>query len=250
MTDTESAPLMDSSEKEVQEETKFPMDQFLDHMGLSTPIDYLFQSFAISKSRQMIKTVEDNLTFLFHLIKTEDLKKEIPFPHAAFIERVYSQSPDELDKYIIWSTAESENWEKRKPLPFTDFHLYFLDVLKPNFQYSAEEIYRIFDAKRGESYFLNNGPRNNSTDRKFHVLFITTKVIVCFQIPECRFNEIKPEEEFICKWVSMSSKTTVRVVGEFAVFELPNFDIVSTPEEKQEMKEFFEADTVCKDCTV
>ena len=72
MTDTESAPLMDSSEKEVQEETKFPMDQFLDHMGLSTPIDYLFQSFAISKSRQMIKTVEDNLTFLFHLIKTED----------------------------------------------------------------------------------------------------------------------------------------------------------------------------------
>lgn len=241
-----------SNVPEASEEKKpnFPIDKFLDEMALSTPLDYLFQNFAIQKSRQNISKISDQLSFLFHLVRAEDLKQEIPFPHCAFIEKLDGACPDDPSRYIIWSTEESENWKSRKPLSFNEFHLYFLDVIKQMVQYSAEELYKVFDAKRGESYFINNGPRSQSLDGKFHLLFVTTKVIVAFQIPIVSYSEIEDKDLFSCKWVSLSEKVTVRPAFESAVFEFPVSPLVLSPEETKEYNENMEVYGECKDCQI
>jgi hypothetical protein len=141
----------EKSETVKQEDQPFPLNEFLNEIGLINPIDYVFQTFAIQKSRQNVsKMSSEDLLFLFHVIKNEDLKVEIPFPRCAFLEKVLPSDPALPVKYIIWAVEESDHWKTRKPLSFNEFHLYFVDVLNPNFGYSAEELYKVFDARHEE----------------------------------------------------------------------------------------------------
>jgi hypothetical protein len=237
-------------ETQVSEDQPFPLNEFLTEIGLSTPIDFVFQTFAIQKSRLNVsKMSSEDLLFLFHVMKNEDLKVEIPFPRCAFLEKVLPDDPSLPVKHIIWAIEESSTWKTRVPLSFTEFHLYFNDVLHPNLGYSAEELYKVFDARHDETYFINNGPRKNSIDKKFHVLFVTEKVIVAIQVPEVKYDEIPEKEMIQCKWVSLKENTLVKAVHESAVFLFPKKNLVFTEEEKKEYAENME-EGECKDCAV
>lgn len=237
------------------DEEKMPIDEFLSEVGLATPLDFVFQNFAIQKSRiNVSKMASEELMFLFHVMRNEDLKADNPFPRCAFLEKILPSDPSLPSKYIIWSVEESEIWKTRKQLPFTDFHLYFGEVLYPNLGYSAEELYKVFDARHDETYFINNGPRKQSVDKKFHVLFVTSKAIVAIQIPEVKYEEIPEEVTFICKWISLKEKSCIKLLHEYAVFEFAKRNLVFTEEEKQEyktnMETIDEGKEICKDCLV
>lgn len=250
--EVEQIPIVEQSSIDPE---KMPIDQFLDEVGLATPLDFVFQNFAIQKSRiNVSKMPSEELLFLFHVMRAEDLKVETPFPRCAFLEKILPPDPSLPSKYIIWSVEESDIWKTRKQLPFTDFHLYFGDVLYPNLGYSAEELYKVFDARHDETYFINNGPRKQSVDKKFHVLFVTNKVIVAIQIPEVKYEEIPDEVTFICKWISLKEKSCIKLLHEYAVFEFAKRNLVFTEEEKSEYKSNMETteekEEVCKDCVV
>lgn len=248
MDDTENDPI------KIEKDKPFPFDKFLEEVGLLTPIDYIFQTFAIQKSRLSVRNMDkEQLTFLFHVMKNEDLKKEIPFPQSAFLEKILPPSDDLPCKYVIWTVEESSLWSSRKPLSFPEFHLYFNDVLHPNLGYSAEELYKVFDARHDETYFINNGPRSGSADGKFHVLFVTDKVMVAIQIPPVLYHEIPDTELFTCKWVSLQEKTTIKSVHESAVFDFPKRNLVFSEEEKVDYKQNMDAELEegeCKECRV
>lgn len=234
----------------LKEEPANQFIQFLDEMGLSTPIDSVFQIFAIQKSRQLIsKMKNDELLFLFHVLKNKDLKEDFPFPRCAFIEKILSSDSNLPPKYIIWTVEESSLWKTRKPLSFNDFHLYFQDVLRPNFGYSAEELYKVFDAKHDDTYFINNGPRSGSVDNQFHVLFVTEKIIVAIQMPEVKYEEISDTECFMSKWVSLDCPVKIQECHESAVFLFPRKNLVFSEEEKKEYVANMEIDD-CPDCAV
>lgn len=245
------------TEEKVENTDPFPVDKFLEEVGLMTPLDLLFQTFAIQKSRQNLASMGNELAFLFHMIRSKDLKEDNTFPHVAFAERLLPDDPSGPSKFVIWSTEESENWKTRKMLSFNEFHLYFVDVLKPNLNYSAEELYKVLDAKRNESYFISNGPRKSSADEKFHVLFITPKFITTFQFPKIGYDDIPDDQLFICKWVSLTEKCTVRPAFEYAVFEFPQNNLVFSEEEVKEYNENMESfrnaptpEPECKDCQI
>ncbi len=249
---SESVHSSDDAEKnkELNSEETFPLNTFLQEIGLATPIDYVFQTFAIQKSRQSVVKMNDKeLLFLFHVMRSQDLKAEMPFPRSAFLEKVISSDPSLPIKYVIWAVEESPNWSTRTPLSFNEFHLYFQDVLHPNFGYSAEELYKVFDARHDETYFINNGPRSSSVDKKFHVLFVTEKVIVAIQMPEVKYEDIVDSECFTCKWVSLQDLCVARSVSESAVFYFPRKNLVFTEEEKKEYVENMEMDD-CSNCVV
>lgn len=232
----------------------FPINEFLNEIGLSTPIDYVFQTFAIQKSRLNVSKMDaETLLFLFHVMKNEDLKQEIPFPRCAFLEKIIGDDPAKPSRYVIWAVEESESWKTRKPLPFTDFHLYFNDVLHPNLNYSAEELYKVFDARHDETYFINNGPRKNSVDKKFHVLFVTEKVIVALQIPKLEYNDMPEDKLFQCKWVSLHENAFIQSISECAVFDFPKRNLVFSEEEKKEYNEnmdLVDSSTECEECKI
>lgn len=246
LSESQSMETTDTTEKQ------FPLNEFLTEIGLSTPIDYVFQTFAIQKSRLNVSKMDsENLLFLFHVMKQADLKEDIPFPRCAFLEKIDPPEPSLPSKYIIWAVEESLDWKNRKPLPFTDFHLYFNDVLHPNLHYSAEELYKVFDARHDETYFINNGPRSGSADKKFHVLFVTEKVIVALQIPHIAYDLIPSDKLFQCKWVSINEDSTIMPVSETAVFHFPRRNLVFTEEEKKmynENMELQDSDVECKEC--
>lgn len=248
---SESIMIEDGIEKkEPTEQETFPLNTFLQEVGLASPIDYVFQTFAIQKSRQsVVKMSDKELLFLFHVMRQQDLKAEMPFPRSAFLEKLTPTDPALPTKYIIWAVEESPNWVTRTPLTFNEFHLYFQDILHPNFGYSAEELYKVFDARHDETYFINNGPRSSSVDKKFHVLFVTEKLIVAIQMPEVKYEDIAETECFSCKWVSLNDPCVVRSISESAVFHFPRKNLVFTEEEKKEYVENMElAD--CSDCVV
>jgi hypothetical protein len=262
----EQMDMMTEESISIQEETKseaanadepkktFSMESFLKEMGLETPIDYLFHNFAIQKSRDAISKAKENFQFLFHLLTNSELDNEPrPFPRCCFLESGEWKMFDN-DKgltstplNVLWTFVPSEEWETREQLPFTDFHLYFIDVIKPNHHYSAEELYKIFDSKRGERYFLNSGTRADSDDRKYHILFITDKGIIVFHVPEIDITTIKEEEKFMSLWTSLKTPNILQYVKEFAYFELPSSYLVTSPSEISKMNEE-SSDVECKEC--
>lgn len=253
----ESDPIVEEKQTEETKDVKFSMESFLNEMALQNPIDYLFHNFAIQKSREVIAKANDHLQFLFHLMTTQELEQiERPFPRCCFLEKgVWKKFSDEkgleeIPLNVLWTFIPSEEWETRAQLPFTDFHLYFIDVMKPNYHYSAEELYRIFDSKRGERYFLNSGTRADSEDRKFHILFITDKGIIAFHVPELVIDDVVESEKFTSKWTSLSVPNILQYVKEFAYFELPSTYLVSSESEIEKMEQDDKETNECKDCHV
>lgn len=228
--------------------------KLLDSIGLQTPIDYIFLDFAVQKSRSSMREVVDQPAFLFHTIRSkESLEDEKPFPHSVFIEK-FSQkgfinsedgSIKTSEQYIMWNLVPSTEWEKREILSFGDFHLYFIDVLKPMFGYSAEELYKIFDQKKGDMFFLVQG--HHSINDKCIILFITKRNIIVFHVPKFEIVD-KVENKFLSKWISMDIPTEIQELHEYAIFELPSQNLVLTTEETNESKGDDKME--CPDCVV
>ena len=217
------------TEKMVSEEK---VGHFLKSVGLDHPLDFVFLSYATTKSVKAIDAMDPkNLLFLFHLLTSEMVEKNQLFPRAAFAEKVIK---DDKKVNIIWTFSPSETYESRLPKSFENFHLYFMNILKPSYQYSAEELYKIFRDKKEEMYFLNHGSRDDSENKLFHVLFVCPKMIIAFHIPFLDIEEIPSKELFMSKWVSNTSPVLLQEVFEHDVFEFPGEEYFS-PNEKTEV---------------
>ena len=236
---TEEAVMSDDVTKVIQEqENKF--NQLLNVIGLQTPLDYIFLDFAIQKSRLNLKDISSSPHFLFHTISRRDLTSEDrPFPHCLFIEKTTYKKFDEehsssvdVTEGIVWSLAPSDIWNTRDILPFTDFHLYFTDILKPLYGYSAEDLYRIFDEKKEETFFITHGNRESTEQKRIVTLFCTPKQLVVFHFDEVNSEFLSKQEKFSSKWISQDLLLNLVTLHEFAVFERAQFQLVSKePEE-------------------
>lgn len=219
-------------EKESMILTQENFPKFLQEVGLETPIDYVFNNYAMIQSRKRIENgPHDQLIFLFHLVTDGMLKEEKTFPRCAFIEKA---EKDDMPLNIFWTFSPSSRWETREIRSFEDFHYYFMTVMKPNFSYSAEQLYQILNEKRGESYFLNHGSRKNSEDGNFHILFVTPKCIVAFQVPQVDVEGIKKKELFHSKWISLDQPAFMQDCCEFETFEFPPIEYLDILEKQKE----------------
>jgi hypothetical protein len=209
-------------------------DAILNMIGLSTPIDYIFLDFAIQKSRLTLSNIGPNLQFLFHTIsRTALLGEGRVFPNSMFIEEVPIRKFDEslqttVDsaELVMWSLAPSSQWQTRDVLPFTDFHLYFNEVIKPLYNYSAEDIYRLFDDKKEDLYFVTHGTRESTESKKIITLFVTRSNIIVFHFDPVDVEKIPKTEKFASKWISLEYPICIKEINEYAVFERPKFQLV------------------------
>jgi hypothetical protein len=227
-----------TTEKNEENIPKEKMIEFLNGVGLSNPLDYIFLSYATTKSVKAIEAMNPaNLLFLFHLLTNDMIEKNMLFPRAAFIEKLIKE-----DKKInvVWTFSPSENFETREKKSFENFHLYFMNILKPSYQYSPEELYKIFREKKEEMYFLNHGSRNDSETRLFHVLFVCPKMIIAFHIPFLHFDDIPKKELFMSKWISNDSPVIIQDVFEYDIFEFPSQEYFSHEETKEQNLEVIE----------
>lgn len=224
----------------VAKELEKKFEDVLCMVGLQTPIDYIFLDFAIQKSRQNLTAVSDSLHFLFHTVSQHDLDHaDRPFPFSIFIEKYQTTNLSELDskqgeELVMWSLIPSEQWKNRTVSPFTDFHLYFQDVLRPLYGYSAEDLYRLFDQKRGQLFFVTHGTRSSTESKRIVTLFVTAKNIIVFHFDPVDVSEIKKEDKFMSKWVSTSLPISLQSLSEYAIFELPQRNLVMSDGEIKE----------------
>lgn len=217
-------------------------NELLNTIGLQTPLDYIFLDFAQQKSRLSLKEISDTPHFLFHTVSQHELKNaERPFPHCLFIEKKTFKKFDEevqssidVTEGILWNLTPSDIWTTRNILPFTDFHLYFMDVIKPLYGYSAEDLYRTLDQKKQDVFFITHGTRNSSESKRIITLFCTEKHIVAFHIDDVDVAVVPISEKFMSKWISADLPLSLHSVHEFAIFERPSFQLV--PEESNEEK--------------
>lgn len=225
------------------------VNQFLKVIGLTMPLDYLFLDHAMNMHREAIaKNQTISLQFLFQLIIGKD-EKDMNFPFSSFLEKISFRyvKPDcepleyaEDDRYIVTNFIPSAKWNENIPRPFSDFHLYYMDVLKPMLQQSVEELYALFDTKKGETFFLVFG------DRKLHqflvVLFVHRDLLIVFHVPP--FESKVTDLGHVCKWISNEVPTFQRQLTEHACFKLPETNLVLTAKgvelRKQQWKEAFE----------
>ena len=226
----------------VAKELEKKFENVLSMVGLQTPVDYIFLDFALQKSRLALSTVSDSLHFLFHTVSQHDLDNaDRPFPFSIFVEKyktkIFQESDaqtKEEEELVLWSLIPSKEWEKRPILPFTDFHLYFQDVLRPLYGYSAEDLYRLFDQKRGQLFFVTHGTRSSTESKRIVTLFVTMKNIIVFHFDAVDVTEVKKEDKFMSKWISLSLPISIKSLSEYAIFELPDRNLVMTHEEVKE----------------
>lgn len=232
MDETESDVTV-TEKKKGFELTEKVVNDFLRTIGLVQPIDYIFMDYAMTTNRKLISLNKEPLHFLFHVIMGGG-EEERPFPYCSFLELAssrhasVSEAGEEefktIQRYIIYNFCPSETWDQRTIHSFADFHLYFLDVIKPIVNQSAEELYQVIDIKRGETFFLMFG--NHQANEKIIVLFVTAKQIIAFHIPRPQLN---PDEYgYPCKWISLEIPCVSLPQTEFAIFELPEHNLVLT----------------------
>lgn len=202
------------------------IQQFLRVVGLVQPIDYIFLDYAMTRNRKEISNSKQPLHFLFHVVMGAE-GEERAFPYCSFLE-LCNYKISNMQRYVIYNLSPSDSWKTRPVAPFTDFHLYFLDVLKPCINQSAEELYQIIDIKRGETFFLIFGDREKT--EFLSVLFVTAKHIVVFHI--YRPVPLDPcfDHPYICKWVDTEIPCVGSPQHEYAIFELPDSNLVLTEE--------------------
>lgn len=236
-------------------EKKF--DRILNMIGLQTPCDYIFLDFAIQKSRSALTFSENNLQFLFHTMSKEALLQSgRVFPHSIFLERIPVHVFDETlqttvdtHELVMWVLSPSKEWSTRDILPFTDFHLYFGEVIKPLFNYSAEDLYRIFDNKKEDLYFITHGTRNDTDKKIIITLFVTKDNIIAFHFEHPNVMTVPADEKFKSKWISLEMPISMKEVTEFAIFERPRYQIVpSHHEESKGEKQVLNFSTPGLDC--
>lgn len=218
------------------------ISSFLKVVGLVQPIDYIFLDYAMNQNRNAISKTETPLHFLFEVVLGSK-QGESEFPYSTFLEKVRHKFFDnETDsfkeefRYVLYNFCPSDTWQSRVPLSFSDFHIYYLDVLKPVVNQSAEELYSLFDMKRGETYFLMFGDR--SVHDKLIVLFVRETKIIVFHIPPMLLD--LSEICHICKWVSLEIPVISSQIHEHFVFELPPTNLVLTEEGVQIRKKQWE----------
>lgn len=209
------------------------INDFFIQLGLSHPIDFVFLSYSQGRSRERVKYSNENLIFLFHLITNQNLTEEKSFPRAAFLEKVVNL---EETFNIIWTLSPSEIWASRTILPFENFHLYFMNILSPAFQYSVEDLYKVLKTRKGESYFLHHGARKDTETEILHILFVTPKVIIAFQVGKIIFDEIEDHQIFVSKWISENEKSILLDCQEKEIFEFPPDNFLDTIEDGTEKK--------------
>lgn len=218
------------------------VNKFLHTVGLIQPIDYIFMDYAMTQTREKVKKSTEVLHFLFHVIMGSETDVQ-PFPYCSFLELAshryvnsVSESSEQdfktLQRYIIYNFCPSESWKTRPVAPFSDFHLYFLDVLKPMIQHSAEELYQIIDTKRGETFFLLFG--DHTANDFISVLFVLKDRIIVFHI--MRPTLTADEYAYFCKWISTEIPTISRPQHEYAIFALPEGNLVLTDEGVQKRR--------------
>jgi hypothetical protein len=242
-TDSRQFSELSQSEQNIVSIMEKRFDTVLNHMGLQTPIDYIFLDFAIQKSRLSLSQISNSLHFLFHTIKKQDLEQLRPFPHAIFIEK-YSfrkffedtQSTRDTEELVMWSLSPSEKWNSRNILPFTDFHLYFMDVIKPLYNYSAEDIYKLLDERKEDVFFVTHGNRESTESKKIVTLFVTKDHIISFHFDTVDVVNIPQSEKFLSKWISTTMPISLQSLNEFAIFERPKYQLVGNIEESQSGK--------------
>lgn len=224
------------------------VNHFLQILGLVTPLDYLFLDHAMNMHREAIqKNNKVSLQFLFQLILGRN-ESDLNFPFSSFLEKVTFRYADpesekltfkETERFIITNFVPSEHWKDLEPRPFSDFHLYYLDILKPITKQSAEDLYALFDSKRDETFFLVFGDRK---DNEFLVvLFVHKKLLTVFHVPP--FENKLTDVGHICKWVHTEIPTFQRQLSEYGSFKLPETNLVLTEQgvetRKQQWKEAF-----------
>jgi len=218
----------------VAKEMEKRFDSILNMLGLESPIDYIFLDFALQKSRLNLKNISDSLHFLFHTVSNQDLKNlERPFPHSIFAEKCETRIFDEKQQgtvesseIVLWSLVPSEQWKTRDILPFTDFHLYFMDIVKPLYGYSAEDLYRLLDEKKGDLFFVTHGTRSTTESKRIVTLFVTAKHIIAFHFDPVDVTTVPQTEKFKSKWISIDSAISIQSLSEFAVFARPEGNLV------------------------
>lgn len=228
-----------TAQQDVVKQMEKRFDSMLSYMGLQTPIDYIFLDFALQKSRMNLSTVTDSLHFLFHTIKKQDLEHIRPFPYSIFIEKCTYRKFDEIiqttcdrEELIMWSLCPTSKWDSRDVLPFTDFHLYFMDVIKPLYSYSVEDIYRLLDERKEDLFFVTHGTRTSHETKRIVTLFVTKDHIVAFHFDPVEVADIPQSEKFLSKWISLDLPISLHTINEFAIFERPKFQIVGKNEEE------------------
>lgn len=219
----------------VAREAEKKFNNILNGIGLSTPVDYIFLDFAIQKSRMALKNLDDKLHFLFHTCsKTEMEAGDRLFPNSMFLEKcsyrhfnVEKQQTEDVEELIMWVLQPSEQWKTRNILPFTDFHLYFNEVIKPLYDYSAEDIYRILDDRKEEFFFISHGSRTSSESKRIITLFISKDHIIVFHFDFVDVEKIPKSEKFMSRWISLFHPICLQEIHEYAIFERAKFQLVA-----------------------
>lgn len=213
----------------------------LQKIGLNSAIDYTFFRFSQIKSQELFKNSESNkLNFLFNLCVGEYPDRK--FPLVTWHEKIpnkqffINNDPDgevskDLNYHVLWITYPSKEFETREILQPTDFHLYFLDVIKPKSideRFSAEELYKEIDKKRGETYFITLNERTSShNDGTIVMLFVTDKHIIVFNLPKPVFEGAYEDNGEISIWISQEERFKREIIYEKAIFALPEFGFVT-----------------------
>jgi hypothetical protein len=241
---------MEISDEEVPDKTSTPIQQFttdqinefLRSVGLIHAVDFVFLDYAQMMNRKNIAKTSENdlpLQFMFEVVLGAK-EGDREFPYSTFLElahrRVISAETGNeecFDRYIMYSLKPSPEWPDKQDLPFTDFHLYYIDIIKPMTNQSAEEFYALLDTKKGETYFLTLGKRGVS--EFLVILFIRADRIVTFHIPE---KEILPSTySYFCKWISLEVPALMMFITEHASFHLPEGNLVLSDSGVQKHRE-------------
>jgi len=212
---------------------------FLNQLGIGHNLEIIFLDYAIQKSRQHFESAKSDVRFLFHVLAPIPEFNITNFPFAIFAEPIegkqFTEEGEckEVKQVILWTTGFHEN-SINEIKTANDFHLYFLDVLKPLGFGTAEELYRIIDTKRGESYFLQCGQRN--TTGKIIEIWIDNSYIYVFHFDKTDI-ETDDKKLFLSKWISVDQKVFLKEVSPKAIFHLPSGNFVLNIQEQQEFGE-------------
>lgn len=240
--------ISEAGEEVVESIAVSKVNLFLKAIGLETPLDYLFLDHAMSMHQSAVmKNDKITLQFLFQLMigKEENDKN---FPYSSFLEKIIFRYADpeaetatfrEIPRFIVSHFVPSAQFKEKKIQSFSDFHLYYLDILKPITKQSAEELYALIDSKKDETFFLVFG--NRQEDPFIVVLFFYQKLITTFHV--LPFESSVKDVGHVCKWIHSEIPTFQRQVFEYGVFQLPDTNLVLTDKgveiRKQQWQEAF-----------
>lgn len=188
-------------------------------LGINSSLDIVFLEYTKLKSAfsvvELMKET-DGPIFMMPLLNPHPV-----CPAALFLEKTKTVDTNE-EIYVVYVVQPSTSIGEKLLYPgtITEFHEFYAPYMKKHFGYSIEEIYNVFDKKRGEKYCITQGDRQKiGHEDDLLILSVSENFVTPLFFPPPRINS-NDEYKVMCGWISAKIPCVVRNINEGGIYSL------------------------------